>query len=317
MLPVDPSSQTPPHPLDGEVSLVSLGSRRLFFLLIALAAIASAWQLHLDPRALIPGEGGRELTSKFFAAAFSPALNYEAEFVPQGTAPLLQKALMAAWTTIKIAAAAIGLSIILGSLLGFAGSTAWWRRDLNRKSRGSLLRMAQKWIAPGIYVVARLIGTISRSIHELIWAILFLALFGLTPLVAVLALTIPYTGTLAKIFSEMIDEAPDDAANALKNLGARPTQVFVVGLLPRALPDLISYALYRFECGLRSSAIMGFVGIPTLGLYIRLSHENAYYHEVWTYLYVLLALVIAFDLWGGALRKKLRGETGSHCRRSL
>ena len=115
----------------------------------------------------------------------------------------------------------------------------------------------------------------------------------------------PYAGTLAKIFAEMMDEAPDDAAGALELTGASSVQCFVFGILPRALPDMIAYTFYRFECALRSSAVLGFFGFPTLGYYIAASFENLYYGEVWTYLYVLLALILAVDWWSGRLRQEL------------
>jgi phosphonate transport system permease protein len=76
-------------------------------------------------------------------------------------------------------------------------------------------------------------------------------------------------------------------------------------LLPRALPDLVAYAFYRFECVLRSSAILGFFGFPTLGLYIRQSFNATNYGEVWTFLYALFALVILADTWSGAIRKRV------------
>ena len=76
-------------------------------------------------------------------------------------------------------------------------------------------------------------------------------------------------------------------------------------MLPRALPDMGAYAFYRFECALRSSAILGFFGYPTLGYYISLSFENLYYREVWTYLYALVLLVALVDWWSGALRRRL------------
>ena len=77
------------------------------------------------------------------------------------------------------------------------------------------------------------------------------------------------------------------------------------GLLPRALPDLAAYAFYRFECALRSSAVLGFFGFPTLGYYLSASFENLHYGEVWTYLYALFLLVAAADLWSGVLRRRL------------
>jgi phosphonate transport system permease protein len=144
-----------------------------------------------------------------------------------------------------------------------------------------------------------------RSVHELLWAVVFLAAFGITPLAAVAAIALPYAGTLAKVFGEMIDEAPRAAAGALRELGATPAVVLAFGLLPRALPDMTAYALYRFECGLRSAAVLGFFGFPTLGYYIAASFENLYYGEVWTYLYVLLALVAAVDWWSGRVRERL------------
>jgi phosphonate transport system permease protein len=77
-----------------------------------------------------------------------------------------------------------------------------------------------------------------------------------------------------------------------------------VGLLPRALPDMTAYAFYRFECAIRSSAILGFFGFPTLGYYLSASFENLYYREVWTYLYALFALVLVIEMTSARLRKR-------------
>ena len=145
----------------------------------------------------------------------------------------------------------------------------------------------------------------ARSIHELIWALLILSALGVSPLAGMVALAIPFAGTLGKVFSELVDEETRSAAEALRAIGHRPVQTFLTGILPRALPDLITYSFYRFECALRASAVLGFVGIETIGLYIRLSHEEFYYREVWTYFYLLLALIVAVDLWGAAIRKRL------------
>ena len=86
-----------------------------------------------------------------------------------------------------------------------------------------------------------------------------------------------------------------DAAVALRAAGASPLQVVVFGVLPRAQSDMTAYAFYRFECALRASAILGFFGFSTLGLYIRQSFNSTNYGEVWTYLYVLIALVVSAE----------------------
>ena len=133
---------------------------------------------------------------------------------------------------------------------------------------------------------------------------LFLAAFGITPLSAVFAIAIPYGGTLAKIFSEMIDEADHRPARALRAAGASGLQVYFFGLVPRALPDMLAYAFYRFECALRSSAVLGFFGYETIGREIEQAFQSTNYGEVWTHLYVLMAVIILFDAWSGQLRKR-------------
>ena len=157
-----------------------------------------------------------------------------------------------------------------------------------------------------MFGVCRFVMSFARSIHELIWALLILSALGVSPLAGIVALSIPFAGTLGKVFSELIDEETRSSAAALKAIGHRPLQTFLTGILPRALPNLVTYSFYRFECALRASAVLGFVGIETIGLYIQLSHEEFYYREVWTYFYLLLAMIVLVDLWGAAIRKRLQ-----------
>lgn len=274
-----PSTTSRPFPI---------GRRGAVLFLLVLAGAAAYFHLGLAPRQLVPQAGGLEVVRKFFAGAFRPALHYESE-VPAGTSPLPLKALDAARRTLVFAAAAMSLSLLLGFALAIPASSAWWE---GRK------------FGPWIYGATRSIIALMRSVHELLWAVIFLAAFGLNTFSAVLAIAIPYGGTLAKVFSEMIDEAARDSARALRATGASPIQVFFFGLLPRALPDLFAYAFYRFECAVRASAILGFFGYETLGYFLRASFENLHYREVWTYLYTLFFLVVLIDLWSGRLRRR-------------
>jgi len=285
------------------------GHRRLFPLrargaVLLLLLLAGAWaflHLQIGARDLVPNRGGLAVARAFLGRALSPALASEADFIPAGTPPLLLLSLRVAGTTLVYAAAAMGLSLGIGLILGFLASRAWWASD--PLTGRSLLGRAT---LPLLYAGTRILIAFMRSIHEVLWAVLFLAAFGLTPLSAVFAIAIPYGGTLAKIFSEMVDEAPRAAAYALRGAGASGLQVFWFGLVPRALPDLIAYAFYRFECALRSSAVLGFFGYATLGREIRQSFVSTNYGEVWTHLYVLLAILILLDAWSGALRRRLQ-----------
>ena len=233
----------------------------------------------------------------FLLSAFNPAVSYQAEFVPIGTDPLLLKACKAAGTTVVFAGAGLSLALLVGIPLGFLCSTSFWQ---GIRDRPMLLP-----VATFCYSIGRIVITFFRSVHELLWAVLFLAAFGLTESGAALAIAIPYAGIFAKVFSDMIDECPTDSSNALRESGASTLQSFLFGRLPRALPDMAAYSMYRFECAVRSSAVLGFFGIPTLGFYVSASFENLYYRKVWTYLYVLFVLLLILDIWSNMLREGL------------
>lgn len=257
-----------------------IGWRRWTPLWIGLAGLFALACLGLAVSEIWPSGGGWRVAARFFSAAFHPTA------VPWG-------ALLAGlWEMVRMAAAATGLALIFGSALGYLGSQASWEK------RPSFWRRF-------VWLSARSLATFLRSIHELLWAVVFLAALGLKPLTAVLAIALPYMGTFAKVFAEMLEESPGDSSDALRHAGGSNLQVFAFGLLPRAVPDLLSYGLYRFECGLRSASVMGFLGIATPGLYIKLAADDTLYGEVWTWLYAMLLVIAGFDLWSSALRKRL------------
>jgi phosphonate transport system permease protein len=284
------------------ISAERLGRKRWIVGGLALVFLLCAWSLGLKPSGLVPPDARHwERTGEFFRAALHPALHYEDANVPDSADPIWWKGIKGLLLTLKFAFGAMSLAVPTALVLGFLGSSAWWPEPCGKGVRFALR---------SVYLTARLFMSLIRSVHELIWALLFLSAMGVSPLAGMVALALPFSGTLGKVFSELIDEEARDAAQALKAIGHGPVQTFLVGIFPRALPNLITYSFYRFECALRSSAVLGFVGIETIGLYIELSHEEFYYREVWTYLYLLLGLIVLVDLWGAAIRKRLQTTPG-------
>ena len=135
-----------------------------------------------------------------------------------------------------------------------------------------------------------------RSIHELFWALIFLQLFGLHPLTGILAIAVPYTGVFAKVYAEILEENQHSAFRLLDN-GRNYLTRFFYTYFPNALPHLRSYTLYRFECGLRSSAILGFLGIPTLGFYLESAFMQGFYDQVTALLLLFYALIASLKHW--------------------
>lgn len=291
-----------PRPERRRLARLPLGARgATVLLLVAAAALCAAW-LDLSPSDLLPREGGVKLAGQFFSRALRPAFDYESP-APEGAPSILAKAFDGARRTVVFAAAGMSLALAIGIVLGFFSSSAWWSGEL-RGGRNRWTGFVRKTAGPALWSTARVLIVVLRSVHELLWAVLLLAAMGLDSTTAVVAIALPYGGTLAKIFGEMVDEAPRDSALALRQLGAGGVQTFLLGLVPRALPDMCAYAFYRFECAIRSSAVLGFFGFETLGYSIKQSFENLHYGEVWLYLWTLLALVVAVEAWSGSVRRK-------------
>ena len=278
------------------------GRRRLWILAVATAAVLSALGLGVRPEGLVPTGGGSSILTSFLGAAFTPALTYEVA-VPTGTSPLLLKVLDALRRTLVFAAAGMSLAILIGFPLGLLASSAVW--DGRQPGRSWALRITRRFGGTTLFVALRTLIALMRSVHELLWAVLLLAALGLHPFSAVCAIAIPYGGTLAKVFSEILDEAPTDSAEVLRASGAGRWQAFCLGLLPRALPDMAAYAFYRFECAVRSSAVLGFFGFPTLGYFLKIAFDNHRFHEVWTYLWALILTVVLLEMVSSALRRRV------------
>ncbi len=138
-----------------------------------------------------------------------------------------------------------------------------------------------------------------RAIHELFWALIFIQLTGLTPLTGLLALAIPYAGTFAKVFGEIFEETDSQPAD---NIQARDLSAFFYTTLPLAWQRMVDYTAYRFECGIRSSAVLGFVGLPTVGFHLESLFNQGEYSQAIALLYGLFLIIGTARLW---LKKSL------------
>lgn len=154
------------------------------------------------------------------------------------------------------------------------------------------LSLAYRWR------LVRLACAFVRSIHELFWALIFLQLFALSSTTGILALAIPYAGTLAKVYGEIFEETHALAATSLLN--PKSLSAFAFTTLPQAWSRLCEYSYYRLECAVRSSIILGFIGLPTLGFYLETAWREGDYHTGAAYLYALLFLIVTLRFWARA-----------------
>lgn len=135
-----------------------------------------------------------------------------------------------------------------------------------------------------------------RAIHELFWALLFLQIFGLSALTALAALAIPYAGIFAKVYAEILESTPSAADDALPQGTGRLSR-FLYCELPLAFSQLAAYTRYRFECGLRASVLLGFVGLPTLGFQLESAFREGRYFEAGAVMWLFYALIASLPWW--------------------
>jgi phosphonate transport system permease protein len=146
------------------------------------------------------------------------------------------------------------------------------------------------------FATIRASALVLRSIHELFWALLLIQVFGLGPATGVLAIAIPYTGIFAKVFAEIIEEA-DLAAERVLPRGTSAISAFAFARLPEVAERFKTYTLYRLECGLRSTLVLGFVGLPTVGFHLEGYFKQGKYAEAAALLGVFYLLIGTRRLW--------------------
>lgn len=142
----------------------------------------------------------------------------------------------------------------------------------------------------------RLLAAVLRSVHELLWALLLLAIFGPTAATGVAAIALAYSGIFAKVYSEILEEADQRVAEVLPPATDRVSR-FIYGRAAAAYPALASYTRYRLECAIRSSAVLGFVGLPTLGFQLDSFFKQGRYEAVAAVLLIYFALIGSLGLW--------------------
>jgi phosphonate transport system permease protein len=144
-----------------------------------------------------------------------------------------------------------------------------------------------------------------RSVPELVWALVFVRVVGLGVTAGVLAIALTYGGMLGKVYSEILESGETHATETLLRNGCGRLQAFAYGLLPQNAGELMSYTVYRWECAIRSSVVLGFVGAGGLGQQLDSSMKMFAGGEVTTMLLVFFGLVALADRTSSWLRKAL------------
>lgn len=256
--------------------------RRGWAVLVTVVVMWAVWRADIGAGSL--NARGWSSARGFVEAAAQPDLSLE----------FLDVVIGGVLTTLGYAVVGTVLSVALGVVGGVLTSETWWRRDVQRRRRGH---------RPGWWT-ARAVAAVPRGIHEAVWALFLLQILGRDPLVAVLAIGIPFGAITAKVVADFIDDAARDPFDALRAAGAGRLAALAYAIAPIVTPDVVSYSFYRLECSLRSAVVLGMIGAGGIGYQLALSFQSLRFHEIWTSIYVLVLLSAIVDRWSSTIRNR-------------
>ena len=265
-------------------------SRGILSLVAAFALLAFSWRLaEVRPGVLLR------------PATVAAIWNFVSRLFPPDLSPeFLRTVLRAVAQTMATAVAGTLLSLTVALPLGVLATGTLWNRGV--------LVAADDRFAYGVgWMASRLARTLLgflRAVPDLVWALLFVAAVGLGSLAGTLALSAAYSGVLGRVYADVFEHVDPQPLEALQSTGATRMQIFLRGVWPQALPHLMAYTLYSFECCVRAAAVLGFVGAGGIGYEISISMRLFEYGQVLTLLLVFIMLLTVTDAASRYLRAR-------------
>ena len=261
-------------------------SSRLFWLSLAILLL---WPLTVatEFRPWVLWEPDNRKVTRDFLASFWP-LVHDAEFI--------RLVARETWRTVAMATAGVTLALVLAIPMSLMAARVL--------SLSALSGRMDRWPALLRWCV-RATLIVLRSIPELVWALVFVRVVGLGPTAGVLAIALTYGGMLGKVYAEILESGESHSTHTLMRNGSGRLQALVYALLPSHAAELASYTVYRWECAIRSSVVLGFVGAGGLGQQLDNSMKMFNGGEVATLLLVFIVLVAMADAVSAWLRRAL------------
>ncbi|MFC5474964.1 PhnE/PtxC family ABC transporter permease [Paraherbaspirillum soli] len=258
--------------------------------IVCIVAVALLWPAlvfcEFKPWILLDAQS-LHAAGKFLAGFVPPA--HSVEFLTMVAA--------ATWET--VAMATVGMTLALAGAIPMT-ILVTQRLSISRLGTGRsglparLIRQAGRWLL-----------VLLRSVPELVWALLLVRIVGLGPTAGVLAIALTYCGMLGKVYAEILESADAHATESLLNNGSGRLAALLYGALPESATELVSYTVYRWECAIRGSVVMGFVGAGGLGQRMDESMKMLAGDELSSMLLVFVLLVAAADGVSSMLRRRL------------
>ncbi len=221
--------------------------------------------------------GGFKLLQEFLISAFNPKIDNEIIFTVINRLN----------ETILIGFFSWLVSIIFGAIFGILSSNIFYK-IFN--------------IPNFFYSIIRFFLTIIRSIHEVVWGIILIQIYGINFSIGIIAICIPYIAVNSKVFAEQLETIDYKSFESINQINAPKFSSLLTLIWNPIINTFKNFGLYRLECSIRSTVILGIFGIGGIGTSIFLSFQALNFRELWTYLWSLAILIIL----SGLIFKKMK-----------
>ncbi|MEM4781196.1 MAG: phosphonate ABC transporter, permease protein PhnE [Halalkalicoccus sp.] len=156
------------------------------------------------------------------------------------------------------------------------------------------------------YALGKFLIVATRSVHVIIWALIFVVVFGTGTLAGIFAVAFRSIGFLAKLLAEEIEEIDRTTVEAITATGANGIDVLLYSVVPQIKPAFVGFVTYRWDINVREATIIGFVGAGGIGVELSTRIDFFDWNGVLTILIAILAIVIASEMISAYLRAKVR-----------
>ena len=240
------------------------------------------WLLALIPLGLV---GGYVYAPRLFALGH--AVQVARDMIPptltaQGWAELPLRLWETVWMAMAGTAGAIGAGLVLGA--------------------ASARTLAPDWLS----LPVRRLMELMRTIPEVVWGLVLIAIAGVGPAAGAWALGLHSTGSLSRLFADSLDNAPREPQLAIASTGASAVAVGAYATLPLALGPIAAHALFRFEWNLRMATVLGLIGAGGVGQALYNAQQLFFYSQMLAYVIVTWLLVAGVDVASDRLRRRFK-----------
>jgi len=203
----------------------------------------------------------------------------EWSFFPKTVVPLLETLLIALWGTT--------LAVVVSLPIAYLAA-----RNIS----------PMPWLT---YPLGRMLIVLSRSTHEIIFALIYVSALGLGPLPGILALASRSLGFLAKTTAESIENANPGPIEAMQATGANPLMVFCFGVMPQIFPIFVGNVIFQLDINIRRASILGLVGGGGIGLMFGEVMQNLQYGRAGMIVVGITAMVVMGEFMSNRIRQRL------------